>query len=70
MAQVARVVLLVDWGDLYPRNIRFMGVRTIIDTEFPLIVGCFMKRDNGVTSWVNSDTGDWGKFALDVVFLN
>ncbi|OMP10709.1 hypothetical protein COLO4_04339 [Corchorus olitorius] len=45
-------ILMVDWANRRPRNIRFMRVRVRIDPWKPLVVGCMLKRTNGVISWV------------------
>ncbi|OMP14346.1 hypothetical protein COLO4_00030 [Corchorus olitorius] len=51
LARHAGEVLMVDWANRRPRNIRFMRVRMRIDPWKPLVAGCMRKRTNGAILW-------------------
>ncbi|XVF53654.1 hypothetical protein PTKIN_Ptkin05aG0116100 [Pterospermum kingtungense] len=52
LAQVIGNAIMMDWKNITPRNLRFMGVRVWVNPEFPLITGCMLRRDDGVMMWV------------------
>ncbi|OMO68219.1 Zinc knuckle CX2CX4HX4C [Corchorus olitorius] len=65
LARHAGEVLMVDWANRRPRNIRFMRVRVRIDPWKPLVAGCILKRTNGFISWVEFQYETIKKYCLN-----
>ncbi|XWS65330.1 hypothetical protein CRYUN_Cryun05aG0103400 [Craigia yunnanensis] len=45
-------VSLVVWDHIIPRNIRFIRVSVWISPNYPLLVRCMAKRNDGVLTWI------------------